>query len=271
VIVRWTPAAARRVVYSTRLRKRGVNGHVLPLLLWVRDGWGWEHIRSAVLNAARQAAEDDWRHLQRWSPVRTVSDVLAKVEEHGAWAQAPNPEAALAFQQKAWTLIASGTPRTTTDLKDVPIGFLLFDAIGEEGRRELGITCDPRVCDECEPLRHQAALLEQRRVALRLPARKLRSWIGTLDDANIERGRLALLNLGGSVRRALRRIERASEPQPRSGIGNVLTGFGMSRAELEGQLRSMTGRYTAAQTLAMFIAQGILIAKMAEVEPQLIS
>src|SRR4051794_26911641 len=37
----WSPPAVRRAVYMARLRKRGVNGRVLPLLLWMRDGWGW--------------------------------------------------------------------------------------------------------------------------------------------------------------------------------------------------------------------------------------
>lgn len=45
---RWTAASLRRLEYLGRLRRRGVNGRVLPLLAFVYDGWGWEHVLPAV-------------------------------------------------------------------------------------------------------------------------------------------------------------------------------------------------------------------------------
>src|SRR5690242_18725194 len=54
---RWTPMAVRRAEYLGRLRRRGVSGRVLPLLAFVYDGWGWEHIRGAIGAAVQQGTE----------------------------------------------------------------------------------------------------------------------------------------------------------------------------------------------------------------------
>lgn len=41
----WTPWAVRRAVYLYRLRRRGVKGPLLRLLLFLEDGWGWESVK----------------------------------------------------------------------------------------------------------------------------------------------------------------------------------------------------------------------------------
>src|SRR4051812_10211499 len=62
---RWSPISVQRARRMARLRKRDVNGHVLPLLLFLADGWGWPNILPTLQNAAAKATELDRRHLNQ--------------------------------------------------------------------------------------------------------------------------------------------------------------------------------------------------------------
>lgn len=46
---RWEDWAYRRAVYLYRLRKRGVSGELLKVLLFYRDGWGWDNVQPICL------------------------------------------------------------------------------------------------------------------------------------------------------------------------------------------------------------------------------
>src|SRR5262245_56632314 len=46
---KWEERAYRRAVYLYRLRKRGVKGELLKVLLFYRDSWGWEEVRHICL------------------------------------------------------------------------------------------------------------------------------------------------------------------------------------------------------------------------------
>lgn len=108
---RWTPQAARRAEYIARLRARGVNGHVLPLLAFVYDGWGWQWILPALQASARKGWEIDRRSLSRAGRVRTEADLVLNVDtgapEGSAldWASELRP-ARIALVTGAW----SGAP-----------------------------------------------------------------------------------------------------------------------------------------------------------------
>src|SRR5262249_55170078 len=45
----WEEWAYRRAVYLYRLRKRGISGELLKVLLFYRDGWGWDDVQSICL------------------------------------------------------------------------------------------------------------------------------------------------------------------------------------------------------------------------------
>src|SRR5262249_19302162 len=54
VIGVWDHLSVRRAVYLYRLRKRGLSGPLLRMLLFLRDGWGWKHVRPICLTGIKK-------------------------------------------------------------------------------------------------------------------------------------------------------------------------------------------------------------------------
>ncbi len=47
--------AARRAIYLYRLRRKGLQGSLLKVFLFLRDGWGWESIRPLCVTGLKKA------------------------------------------------------------------------------------------------------------------------------------------------------------------------------------------------------------------------
>jgi hypothetical protein len=64
----WSPAAVRRAHRLYELRKRGAKGEMLRLLLFLEDGWGWEHVRETCVEGVRRATASSLSGLGRYAP-----------------------------------------------------------------------------------------------------------------------------------------------------------------------------------------------------------
>lgn len=80
----WEPWTLERAVYLYRLRRRGASGSVLRLLLFFRDGWGWESVKPVCLEGFRKLVEAEQIPLNRTTRVlnpRSVNSVLEDAAE----------------------------------------------------------------------------------------------------------------------------------------------------------------------------------------------
>jgi hypothetical protein len=255
VPARWSAMAVRRALYMARLRKprvngHGVNGHVLPLLLFLRDGWGWKHILPRLMAATARSWELDRRYLNRPWKVQTDADLLSNAEADGPWQQLPQAEAFLLFRQWLWSMLWYGEPAS---------GTMAVPAMLETLPAVLDVEVRPRERVELEVL---ARGWEQKRAALNLAAKNLPAWLLTLDSVAVERGRRCFCRYTRELRR-----EKQKELRGKHGGTNPLTLGGMSPSEIAADLRKYRGRLTAANMLACAIAQAMVIAQMEEMEP----
>lgn len=237
--------AVRRAIWISRLRRRRVDGRVLPLLAFLRDGWGWESIRGEVAKAVRRQAEVDRRSFNRPAPVRRDGDLIDNVEQ-----RAEN-DAARAYLRFVVTANFWSAPDAGAD----PLAALLPLV---DGLREAGL-----ISSAVSPRELEGALKEITRARrdLGLSARQFADLVDDSDASTGQAGRVALLGLARSMRRVVRMSARSrltGEWAPPS--FNVLTVFGLNRTELRDDLRHSTGRPTAARLLAVAIANGIYVA-----------
>lgn len=246
----WSAMSVRRAVLTARLRRRGVNGHVLPLLLFLFDGWGWAAILPAVQEAATKAWELDRRHLNRPTRVRSRDDVIDNAERLGEWSERPDWEAVRSFRTWLHTAVWTGAPEPGSSI--VPI---LTTTLAEA----LGLALDPQERAAAAAL---ARGYEQRRAALGLATADLPAWLEMLDAATVERGRVLFWDFA----RLMRLVQRLTDPI--GGGGNPLTLGGTPPAELAADLRAQPGRLTPAQVLGVCIAQAMVMAAlMGDPEP----
>lgn len=52
VHARWTPDAVERATRLARLRAEGADGRSIPMLLFLQDGWGWDHLVRPLVESA---------------------------------------------------------------------------------------------------------------------------------------------------------------------------------------------------------------------------
>jgi len=242
----WTPMAVRRVALLARLRRLRANGHVIPLLAFLGDGWGWQEIRGEVAEAVRRQALVERRSLNRPSRVRQEHDLLDNVDQSQP-TDSPVPAEQLR-RARRWlaSVIWYGRPSPATDVGPYLLGF--SDAIDEITG---GHKPDPL------ELRHRQELVERlkkRRDELTLTPTDLADWLATLDNQFVERGRRLLRGQVREFRHLLR------HGGPLKGSSNPLTEFGKGKEELAAELRHSPGRPTAAQLLATLIGQAMFMA-----------
>lgn len=245
---RWSPMSVRRARRMARLRKHGVNGHVLPLLLFLDDGWGWAQILPDLQAAAAKSWALDRAQMNQPTRVKTAADLRDNAQQTEEWAGDPRQPAIADFRtwrsEQAWFGQASGASSPVPFLVDVVPSMLGRERSAEQRETELA----------------RAAALVQWRAALHLPGADVGAWLARLDPAAVERGRV-LFWQGVQAMRRLRRT--AGLPG-----SNPLTLGGLSPAELAAFLRGSPGRFTPAQVLGGCIAQAMATGVgMAEMGP----
>jgi len=237
--------SVRRARRTARLRKRGVNGHVLPLLLFLEDGWGWDAILPDVQAAVTKSAAVDRRHMNQPKRIQSEDDLLDKAEDVEEYYGHPHFDEIRGMRK--W--IHSQTWFGETKGDGSPVEFMV-NALPEM----LGVPVSPQAKEEAQS---QAEELVAAREALTLaaPEPEIGAWLATLDTVTVERGRLMFWTM---VR--VSRLQRRRNHLPGS---NPLTLCGESPQAIASYLRESKGRFTAAQMLATIIAQAMLMASIA--------
>lgn len=238
---RWTPAAVRRAEYLARLRRRGVNGQVLPLLAFVYDGWGWEGIRSQVQRAAQASWAIDRRGLNRSGRVRDMNDLMLNVDT-GA------PEGTSIDWSS--TLLPARQALTTGAWFGAPAPGVSFLPFVLALRRQLPGPGPSST--ESESISAGVRALESRRRSRPLAAGEVPDWLESLSVRDVRRGREALAGLMAGLR-ALFRLGGSKTPNP-------LLMANPSAGELAAELRRQPGRPSATTMLGSAIAQAMVVA-----------
>ena len=233
----WTPMAVRRALYLARLRHLGVNGRVLPLLAFIRDGWGWTQILPTLQHAAARSWEMERRSLNRPTRVQAVVDLLDNVDP-GRSDSGPFDwhTETLPARQFVATAVWTGRPAAGTTM--IPAAIALTRTV--TGSAELDVVLMTALGEA----------IEARRRELGLASRDRPAWLATLDPTAVARGRRILRAQLGAFRRAVRL-------RGKTGSANPLTMFGESRIGLEQRLRQETGRPTASLFLADRIGEAM--------------
>ncbi len=237
--------AVRRALYLARLRRRGVNGHVLPLLAFLWDGWGWEQMLPAVQTAVSKGGDIDRRALRRAGRVRSPEDLLLNVDA-GAHEGVDLDYQSVVLPARGAIASAVWFGGASEGTSVVPFELAL--------RRMLPGLPPPDPTEE-GALRRLGETLETRRRVFGLATADVPAWLATLDAAHVARGRRILRAQLRGFRLVARRagLGRASSP---------LNAFGTPRDQLAADLRRLTGRPTAAHMLSELIAAAMVEAAL---------
>ncbi len=233
----WTAAAVRRALFVARLRRLGVDGRVLPLLAFIRDGWGWATILPKVQRAAARSWELDRRSLNRPTRVQAVVDLLDNADTGRAdsgpfdWTTETLPA-----RQFLATAVWTGRPAAGTTM--IPASLALLRTVAGSAELDVG------------GMTAAGEAIEARRRELALPARDVPTWLAALDPAAVARGRRVFRAQAQAYRRLVRQ-------QGRTGSANPLSMFGESRRGLARWLRQQKGRPTASLLLAGRISEAM--------------
>jgi hypothetical protein len=242
VRARWTPMSVRRAIYLARLRLRKTNGHVLPLLAYLRDGWGWPLISADVALAAERAVASDRRALKA-KHIRDEWDLEDAAAQGVGPADPSFIGAELAFRRYLLSMEWRGVP--ASDTTAIPFADLLARRIAAA----LGEEVDQA---EIAQASARAAQIEEVRRSWGMGPREIPEWLRSMRRETAERGRLRLREEVRIVRRLGRKF----------GVGNPTTLSGMSPGDLWEFLRRNPGRPTPAQVLGAWLAQEIYTAEL---------
>lgn len=230
----WDEWAVRRAVYLYRLRNRNINGQSLKVLLFFRDGWGWEEVKPICLAGLRKAI-----HLQKSEIIRRYRKPSKADVEDAAHESTLKPETALfvygmglygkPFEKGSLRHIynplhsaVTGTDGESNEYRDAELELI------ENTVADFGITWEHSI----EIV--EQATDEQARLALSLLCQEIRTWRGWLHNYNLQS------NLKGQST-------------------NPLTLCGRSLNELSKEFRSFPTRITPAQALALILAPALVM------------
>ena len=242
---RWSPMSVRRARRIARLRKRGVNGHVLPLLLFLSDGWGWNEILSALQTACAKMWEIDRRHMSHPNRVRSRDDLLDNAQDDEAWADRRDAGAIRDYRTFLYTANWYGTPDPAGSTAPL-VANTLPQALSVE------LTQQERTAGAVLARKSEAV-----RTELGIAGADFGPWLASLGPDQVDRGRRFMLQSISILRAFNSRVEvdRIST--------NPLTLGGRSASEIAAHLRASPGRLTPAQLLAAMIAQAMLNSEVA--------
>jgi hypothetical protein len=243
----WPFWALERATRLYQLRRRGVQGMTLRLLLFIRDGWGWSYVKPAVLDAFRkgiratqtglretlhkpqspadvQHALDDAAEAQR-------KRIIAHLGESEASEMRVNPET-MAF---IWGLGLYGTPLQGGSLRSLTP---MFKAL------------NPTWSDEA--VEEGRALVEQTFAAEHLTFEKQLMIVNEIDDVTAQ----AAIPAAKEHIRAWRAVvHRAARDEGRPGHStNLFTFCGKWKEASDSDFWSgLPQRMTPTQMLAAFV------------------
>jgi hypothetical protein len=241
----WEPWEVRRAFYLYRLRKRKVEGKLLRVFLFLRDGRGWEEVQPICLDGLIKLIEHNKipvrKQIKKPEPKSiesTLDDILAGIKPK----HRPKKRTALFI----WGLGFFGRPLKRGSLK------LLAYAVG---KLILGRKPEPR-----------NPIVEQFEVAQQLIAASGLDWkdiIGLIKNADSRQADLARRRFIGFLKefRGWLHAEHNRLGLKRQS-SNLLTWGGRSTAELGEVFREQSVRLTPAQLLAGVMGITLVIDEM---------
>lgn len=239
----WEPWAVRRALYLYRLRHRlghrGIRGDLLRVLLFLRDGWGWDRVQPLCLKGARKVFGGQLRLVPRHLKAVTRKGLASAMDDIA-------PEAGLSLPAALFVygLAVFGQPLEKASLEDVmlvthhalQLGELNQDTVAAMERAER-LTAESGM--SCEAL------------------------LKAVEAADRDRADLARRMLLGQLR-IYRQVLHSSAH--RGGLQfrstNLLAFLGAPTDAIERQLRAMYGRPTRAQLAAALLAPFIFVTRL---------
>lgn len=233
----WSPFAAERAVYLYRLRRRGVQGDLLRVLLFLRDGWGWEGVRPICERGMQKVLAAQTSPVRKH--LRTVTpESLSFITEDAAEGMFQSNVLA----RFVWGMNFFGQPSLGGSLQPFLAVF----------RTVYDLDVPESVDLEAEQLVRDSGLSNER----------LMATIQSADAEQVERARLRF----GHLLRWFRSLQQAflTNSGERGFSSNPLTLCGKSKVELQEMGRSLPGRITPSQMLASVFALCLIETQMTE-------
>jgi hypothetical protein len=228
----WSPFAVERAIYLYRLRRQGVAGSLLRVLLFLRDGWGWEDVRPICVTGLRKVIQVQQspiiRRLRSPTP-GSVDFVIQDIVE----------DAAIHSEELArflWGIGMFGSPLRGGSLQP------LLDAF----QTVYGTHVPYEACEEAERHIWSLGLTYERIVEL----------VSTAEVEQAERARERFWETIAWLRRLQHSLLLAEGERGFS--SNPLTLFGQSREAVQELCRSLPGRPTPAQLLGAWLALSLV-------------
>jgi hypothetical protein len=243
----WNAVAVTRVKRLYRLRRRGVEGEVLRLLLFLADGWGWEHVRdtcrTGVDRATSMSLSGLGQYVRKRQPDGFAIENIRK-HQHEPLVRALGD--------------VDGLKETSEPMTRFYLG-VLKDGVPLEGgsARSLMEPMLQSFVPEASPddASFAAMMFDVIATLLDLRAERLVQRVEAAGAHDVECGRLGLR----SVLRDLRRIaRRAAGPDARGTSCNLL-GVGGHARELGEHLAASPGRVTLAQVLGYCVGMHVAL------------
>ena len=233
---KWDRIAVRRAFYLYRLRERGARGDVLRILLFLRDGWGWERIQPICLIGLR----------------KVIGVPQSQIKDH---IYSPITPEILEFYVDDISKDAM--------IQHVELGRFVF-GMGTFGKPSEGGSLGPlwRLLSEelAFTLPYSVELIEQRIIDAGLTWEDM---IRELEGANaeqVERAREGCLGLVQFMRILINNSCLQTGIHPC--WSNVLTLGGKSTKALTPNFRTLPGRITPGQLLGAMIGIGVVAARV---------
>lgn len=230
----WDAVTVRRAIYLYRLRKRGIKGQTLKVLLFYRDGWGWEEVKPICLTGLRKVIYLQERIIYQKYRKPTIKDV-----EDVAHESPFKPETAAFILGVGFT----GKPFEKGSLKQLFANLYSTTSKTKAGMDEID-TAKIQLIEEFFSKSNltwkrmieivEQANAEQAAVACALLKIQIPVWRNWLHNMNLEQN-----------------LKRQST--------NPFTLCGKTSKELTAEFRSIPSRITPAQLLAFMVAPALIM------------
>ncbi len=138
----WGPRAVRRAKRLYRLRRRGAEGMRLRILLFLADGWGWEHVRETCLKGLHRGLALSLLGVERYTRRGNLDFAIDDIVErqHNALVRTVGPVEGMQPTSEETTrfyvgLLHNGSPLPGGTAKRLtqPLARLLRPDLGERG------------------------------------------------------------------------------------------------------------------------------------------
>jgi hypothetical protein len=233
----WESWTVRRALYLYRLRRRGAKGQLLKVLLFLKDGWGWDDVQPICLAGLRKIIDLESGIVRQHIRKPTASDLEFSAEDMAS-EHSLNPESA-AFR---WGMGFVGEPLEGGSLMPVYDAFHTF-----------------LTGDKSQPsgeYKYLVSIAELLVAGSGLTWGQMHEVVQEACSEQANRARQQIPTFLRMMRQALHAEHRRQNLRFQS--SNLLTWCGRSGQELTKGFRSLPGRITPAQLLAAMMSVALI-------------